>query len=82
MRSQILEADVSSIDARRDIFKLVQENNLDGTITRVRYVRVVQIRLMLGLPLAERDVVPDAAKYAEDDVYLKLDIALHMVSRS
>ncbi|KAG7528115.1 hypothetical protein FFLO_06407 [Filobasidium floriforme] len=63
--------------ARRDLYSSTRVNNLEGSVTRVRFARLSRIRTILGCPPEDEDIPSDAYKFVEDDEYLILDLSLH-----
>ncbi|WVW85505.1 hypothetical protein I302_107543 [Kwoniella bestiolae CBS 10118] len=66
--------------ARRDLTSAISADDLQGSVTRVRFARLSRIRTILGCPPEENDFPADADKFAEDDEYLILDLVLNWVA--
>ncbi|WVQ95069.1 hypothetical protein IAU59_002161 [Kwoniella sp. CBS 9459] len=66
--------------ARRDLSSAIASDDLQGSVTRVRFARLSRIRTILGCPAEENDFPVDAEKFAEDDEYLILDLVLNWVA--
>ncbi|KAK6910787.1 hypothetical protein I203_104820 [Kwoniella mangroviensis CBS 8507] len=66
--------------ARRDLTSAISADDLQGSVTRVRFARLSRIRTILGCPPEENDFPEDAEKFAEDDEYLILDLVLNWVA--
>ncbi|WWD19178.1 hypothetical protein CI109_103636 [Kwoniella shandongensis] len=66
--------------ARRDLFSAISADDLQGSVTRVRFARLSRIRTILGCPPEENDFPVDAVTYIEDDEYLILDLVLNWVA--
>ncbi|WWC90603.1 uncharacterized protein L201_005539 [Kwoniella dendrophila CBS 6074] len=66
--------------ARRDLTSAIAADDLQGSVTRVRFARLSRIRTILGCPPEENDFPDDAEKFAEDDEYLILDLVLNWVA--
>ncbi|KAK8854676.1 hypothetical protein IAR55_003415 [Kwoniella newhampshirensis] len=66
--------------ARRDLSSAISADDLQGSVTRVRFARLSRIRTILGCPPEENDIPQDAAAYVEDSEYLILDLVLNWVA--
>ncbi|OCF44025.1 hypothetical protein I317_02133 [Kwoniella heveanensis CBS 569] len=66
--------------ARRDLSSAIASDDLQGSVTRVRFARLSRIRTILGCQPEENDFPVDAEKFAEDDEYLILDLVLNWVA--
>ncbi|KAK4688302.1 hypothetical protein P7C73_g1812, partial [Tremellales sp. Uapishka_1] len=66
--------------ARRDLASAVASDDLQGSVTRVRFARLSRIRAILGCPPEDLDIAYDASMFVEDDEYLILDIVLNWVA--
>ncbi|WVR09500.1 hypothetical protein IAU60_006568 [Kwoniella sp. DSM 27419] len=66
--------------ARRDLLSAIASDDLQGSVTRVRFARLSRIRTILGCPPEENFFPADADKFAEDDEYIILDLVLNWVA--
>ncbi|WWC63411.1 uncharacterized protein I303_106012 [Kwoniella dejecticola CBS 10117] len=66
--------------ARKDLTSAISADDLQGSVTRVRFARLSRIRTILGCPPEENEFPIDADKFAEDDEYLILDLVLNWVA--
>ncbi|WRT68518.1 uncharacterized protein IL334_005494 [Kwoniella shivajii] len=66
--------------ARRDLTNAISADDLQGSVTRVRFARLSRIRTILGCPPEENDFPHDADMFAENDEYLILDLVLNWVA--
>ncbi|RXK35270.1 hypothetical protein M231_07468 [Tremella mesenterica] len=66
--------------ARRDLANAIAVDDLQGSVTRMRFARLSRIRTILGCPPEEVDVPYDAEVFVEDDEYLILDLVLNWVA--
>ncbi|ORY35717.1 hypothetical protein BCR39DRAFT_511725 [Naematelia encephala] len=66
--------------ARRDLMNAIAADDLQGSVTRIRFARLSRIRSILGAPQGEIEYPYDAAAYVEDDEYLIIDLVLNWVS--
>ncbi|WWC71461.1 uncharacterized protein I206_105418 [Kwoniella pini CBS 10737] len=66
--------------ARKDLTSAISADDLQGSVTRVRFARLSRIRTILGCPPEENEFPADADKFAEDDEYLILDLVLNWVA--
>lgn len=63
--------------ARNDLRGAISVDDLQGSVTRVRFARLSRIRTILGCRPEENDFPYDAATFVEDDEYLVLDLVLN-----
>lgn len=63
--------------ARRDLTSAIAANDLQGSVTRVRFARLSRIKIILGCPPEEMDLPDAVQKVVEDDEYLVLDIVIN-----
>ncbi|WVQ80147.1 hypothetical protein IAT38_002252 [Cryptococcus sp. DSM 104549] len=66
--------------ARRDLLSAINADDLQGSVTRVRFARLSRIRTLLGCPPEENEFPTDAETFVEDDEYLILDLVLNWVA--
>ncbi|WVN86251.1 uncharacterized protein L203_101412 [Cryptococcus depauperatus CBS 7841] len=63
--------------ARRDLLNAINADDLQGSVTRVRYARLSRIRTLMGCPPEENEFPFDAEQYVEDDEYIVEDLVLN-----
>lgn len=73
-------ADLLGTEARKDLLGAISADDLQGSVTRVRFARLSQIRTLLGCPPEENEIPADADVVVEDDEYIILDLVLNWVS--
>ncbi|OWZ37758.1 hypothetical protein C356_04532 [Cryptococcus neoformans c45] len=66
--------------ARKDLLGAISADDLQGSVTRVRFARLSQIRTLLGCPPEENEIPADADVVVEDDEYIILDLVLNWVA--
>ncbi|WOO77249.1 Biofilm regulator 1 [Vanrija pseudolonga] len=66
--------------ARNDLASAINSDDLQGSVTRMRFARLSHIRTILGATAGENAVPPDLAAVSEDDEWLILDLVLNWVA--
>ncbi|ORX38454.1 hypothetical protein BD324DRAFT_358459 [Kockovaella imperatae] len=66
--------------ARSDLASAIAADDLQGSVTRVRFARLGQIRRLLGASEDDIEKPFDAQTFVEDDEYLILDLVLNWVA--
>ncbi|KAL7422207.1 hypothetical protein Q5752_002853 [Cryptotrichosporon argae] len=66
--------------ARRDMSSTLAIDDLQGSITRLRFARLSRIRTLLGAATGEVQLPYDTETFVEDDEYLIIDLVLNWVA--
>ncbi|KAG8937283.1 hypothetical protein FRC02_000053 [Tulasnella sp. 418] len=66
--------------ARNDLSEVLRSKGLDGSVTRVRFLRLSTIRTRLGAPEHALDHFPGQELIAYDDDYLAADLVINWVA--
>jgi hypothetical protein len=65
--------------ARKDLTAAIAKDDLQGSVTRMRFARLSRIRLILGCAPDDLDLPPTADLIAEDQDWMVLDMVLNWV---
>jgi hypothetical protein len=66
--------------ARNDLASAIQSDDLQGSVTRMRFSRLSRIRQMCGAQPSDIPLPPDINAVTEDSDYLIIDLVLNWVS--
>ncbi|GFZ50895.1 hypothetical protein JCM24511_08653 [Saitozyma sp. JCM 24511] len=66
--------------ARTDLGNAIASDDLQGSVTRVRFARLSRLRVMLGAPPDEVERPRDASKVVEDDEWMVIDVVLNWIA--
>ncbi|CAD6577881.1 MAG: hypothetical protein TREMPRED_002057, partial [Tremellales sp. Tagirdzhanova-0007] len=66
--------------ARQDLAHAISLDDLQGSVTRMRFARLSRIRTALGCPPGEVEIPHDAGTFVEDEGYVIADLVLNWVA--
>ncbi|KAL1413355.1 hypothetical protein Q8F55_001114 [Vanrija albida] len=66
--------------ARNDLASAISSDDLQGSVTRMRFARLSHIRTILGASAGENPIPAELAGVSEDDEWLILDLVLNWVA--
>lgn len=68
------------VSARRDLLRTARHKEINGSVTKVRFLRLSKIREQFGAPKDALGTYPNQMKIAVDENYLQTDLVLNWVA--